>query len=135
MKDRYSKLKTGLISATTCWPSHSVSLPTIESQYCHWPVSMTRADTVSSCKMKVPLSKSNRCSSANSLARVSPVWGGLFDGGAEVGSARATAILDFFLDEATSLAICAADSLEVGIGSVFLDLGLEKGPAAGIESS
>src|SRR4051794_25515432 len=97
---------------------------------------MTRADTVSSCKMKLPLSKSNRCSSANSLASVSPVWGGLFDGGAEVGSSpRATAIFDFFFDEATSLAICAADSFEVGIESAVLDFGLEKGPAAGIASS
>src|SRR2546421_4784402 len=104
MKDRYSKLKTGLISATTSWSSHCLSLPLIESQYCHCPVSTTEADTTSSCRIKVPLSKSNKCNSASSLASSSPPRGGLFDGGAEAGSAPFVLLVaagpDFF-DEMT----------------------------------
>jgi len=44
-KERYSKSKTGLNSATTGVPSHDFSLPSICSQYSHRPTSDTVAMT------------------------------------------------------------------------------------------
>src|SRR6266536_2341272 len=111
MKERYSKLNTGLISATTGCPSQSRSFPLIWSQYCHGPISDTVAVTEGSCNMNVPLAKSKKCSSATSLARISVAAGLAADGGACVRvSGCVGAAFDLPLEPTTSLAIVDADS-------------------------
>src|ERR1700761_1015125 len=114
MNERYSKLKTGLMSAMMGCPSHSFSVPSICSQYCQSPKSDTVAMTEGSCRTKVPLSKSKRCSSAGILVSTSPFAGAILAVGATVGTPALTTDELAFFEDLTSFAILAADSADVG---------------------